>query len=64
MSKIAPPNRRSTDFQTHLERHFTPGRFAEIGYTAGLEIYAAKTKSVVYPNTVISRTCKTRKSQS
>ena len=27
MSKIAPPDRRSTGFQTHLERRFTPGRF-------------------------------------
>ena len=25
MSKIAPPDRRSTGFQTHLERRFTPG---------------------------------------
>jgi hypothetical protein len=42
MSKIAPPDRRSTDFQTHLERHFTPGRFEGIGYTAGLETQATK----------------------
>ena len=26
MSKIAPPDRRSTGFQTHLERLFMPGR--------------------------------------
>ena len=55
MSKIAPPDRRSTGFQTHLERRFTPGRFGGIGYTAGLEIYAANTKSVVHRKTVISR---------
>jgi len=42
MSKIAtPPDRRSTDFQTYLERRFTPGRFSGIDYTAGLEAYAA-----------------------
>jgi hypothetical protein len=29
MSKIAPPDRRSTGFQTHLERLFMPGRFAK-----------------------------------
>jgi hypothetical protein len=63
MSKITPAKRRSTDFQTHLEPHFTPGRFGGIGYTAGLEIYAAKTKSVVHPNTVNSRTCKNRESE-
>jgi hypothetical protein len=27
MSEIAPPDRCSTGFQTHLERRFTPGRF-------------------------------------
>ena len=27
MSKIVPADRRSTGFQTHLERRFTPGRF-------------------------------------
>ncbi len=43
MSKIVPADRRSTGFQTHLERHFTPGRFRGIGYTAGLEIYATHT---------------------
>ena len=43
MSKIAPPDRRSTGFQTHLERRFTPGRFGGIGYTAGLEIWATET---------------------
>jgi hypothetical protein len=37
MSKIAPPDRRSAGFQTHLERRLAPGRFGEIGYTAGLE---------------------------
>ena len=42
MSKIAPPDRRSPGFQTHLERRFTPGRFEGIGYTAGLEIQATK----------------------
>jgi len=42
MSKIAPPDRRSPGFQTHLERRFTPGRFGRIGYTAGLEIQATK----------------------
>jgi hypothetical protein len=29
MSKIAAPDRRSTGFQTHLERLFMPGRFAK-----------------------------------
>ena len=29
MSKIAPPDRHSTDFQTRLERHFTPGRLGD-----------------------------------
>jgi hypothetical protein len=38
MSKIAPPDRRSPGFQTHLERRFTHGRFGKIAYTAGLEI--------------------------
>jgi hypothetical protein len=42
MSKIAPPDRRSTGFQTHLKRRFAPGRFEGIGYAAGLEIQAAK----------------------
>lgn len=42
MSKIAPPDRRSTGFQTHLERRFTPGRFFGVGYMAGLEIQATK----------------------
>ena len=46
---IASPNRGSTGFQTHLERRFTPGRFGGIGYTAGLEIYTANTKSVAQP---------------
>ena len=46
---IASPNRGSTGFQTHLERRFTPGRFGGIGYTAGLEIWAANTKSVAQP---------------
>jgi hypothetical protein len=27
MSKIVPPDRCSTGFQTHLERRFTPDRF-------------------------------------
>jgi hypothetical protein len=49
----ALPCRRSTDFQTHLERRFTLGRFRGIGYTAGLEIWAANTKSFVHRNTVI-----------
>jgi len=31
MSKIAPPDRGSTGFQTHLERRFTPGRSGVIG---------------------------------
>ena len=43
MSKIAPPDRRSTGFQTHLERRFTPGPFGGIGYTAGLETWATET---------------------
>jgi len=38
MSNIARSDCRSTGFQTHLERRFTPGRFGGIGYTAGLEI--------------------------
>jgi hypothetical protein len=43
MSKIVPADRRSTGFQTHLERHFTPGRFRGVGYTAGLETWATET---------------------
>ena len=43
MSKIAPPDRRSTGFQTHLERRFTPGRLRGVGYTAGLETWATET---------------------
>ena len=58
VSQIALPGCRSTGFQTHLERRFTPGRLEGIGYTAGLEIWAAKTTSIVYRNTVISRRCK------
>jgi len=38
MGNIARPDRRSTGFQTHLERRFTPGRFGGIDYAAGLEI--------------------------
>ena len=30
MREIAPPDRRSTGFQTYLERRFTPGRFEAI----------------------------------
>ena len=60
---IASPSRGNTDFPNHLERRFTPGRFRGIGYTAGLEIWAAKTTSIVHRNTVISRTCKSEESQ-
>gem|GEM_PF-6220519 len=48
----------STDFQTHLERRFTLGRFRGIGYPAGLEIYAAQTGSrKIVTRFVISLVC-------
>ena len=56
-------NRHSTDFQTCIERHFTPGRSRGIGNMAGLEIWAAETKTVVHRKTGISYTSKSRETQ-
>jgi hypothetical protein len=49
---------RNTGFQTHLERRFTPGRCGGIGYTAGLETWAANTKNFMHRKTIVSRTFK------
>jgi hypothetical protein len=55
VSEIALPGARSAGFQTRHERRFTSGRFGGIGYTAGLEIWAAGAKSLVHRHTIISR---------
>ena len=62
LSKIVSRDRRSTDFQTRLERHFTPGRLGDQRYGRFGNLRCQK-RDFVQRDTGTSRLCKSGESQ-